>query len=51
MPHFVNKYSGTNVKYMKRWYLFYNEYLIKLHQLGGEIAMPQEFGAVPWRNQ
>lgn len=44
MPHFVNKYSDTNVKYMKRWYSFYNEYLIKLQQPVVEIAMPQEFG-------
>lgn len=29
MPHFVNKYSDTNVKYMKRWYSYYNEQLEK----------------------
>ena len=44
MPHFESSYSDTNVKYMKRWYSFYNEYLIKLQQPVGEIPMPKEFG-------
>ena len=41
-------FSTTNIWYAKKWYLFYNEYLIKLQQPVGEIQMPTEFGAVPW---
>lgn len=56
-------FSTTNIWYAKKWYLFYNEHLTKLHQVGGElqdptklqqlvgeIPMPKEFGAVPWRH-
>ena len=46
----VKGFSTTNIWYAKKWYLFYNEYVIKLHQPGGEIPMPKEFGAVPWRH-
>ena len=46
----VKGFSTTNIWYSKKWYLFYNEYVIKLHQPGGEIPMPKEFGAVPWRH-
>ena len=46
----VKGFSTTNIWYSKKWYLFYNEELIKLHQPGGEIPMPKEFGAVPWRH-
>ena len=31
-------FSVTNLKYMKRWYLFYYERNIKLHQVGEEIS-------------
>lgn len=41
-------FSTTNIWYAKKWYLFYNEYLIKLQRPVGEIPMPKEFGAVPW---
>ena len=41
-------FSTTNIWYSKKWYLFYNEELIKLQQVVGEIPMPKEFGAVPW---
>ena len=37
-------FSTTNIWYAKKWYLFYNEYLIKLQQPVGEIPMPKEFG-------
>ena len=46
----VKGFSTTNIWYAKKWYLFYNEHVIKLHQPGGEIPMPKEFGAVPWRH-
>ena len=31
-------FSDTNVKYMKRWYMFYYKQVIKGHQPGGLIA-------------
>ena len=56
-------FSYTNVKYMKQWYSFYNERVIKSHQpggqieedekshqLGGQLDMPAVFGRVPWRH-
>ena len=46
----VKGFSTTNIWYSKKWYLYYNEHVIKLHQPGGEIPMPKEFGAVPWRH-
>lgn len=55
-------FSDTNVKYMKRWYLFYYERVIKnqklagqidvtekSHQLGDLLEMPDIFGLVPWK--
>ena len=30
-------FSDTNVKYMKRWYMFYYKQVIKGHQPGGQI--------------
>lgn len=56
-------FSDTNVKYMKRWYLFYYERVIKSqqpvgllkdkgsHQLGDLLEMPDTFGLVPWKQQ
>ena len=44
----VKGFSTTNIWYSKKWYLFYNEELIKIQQVVGEIPMPKEFGAVPW---
>lgn len=44
----VKGFSTTNIWYAKKWYLFYNEELIKLQQVVGEIPMPKEFGTVPW---
>lgn len=55
-------FSYTNVKYMKRWYNFYNELITKGHQAGDLIAdekshqagdlleFPEIFGRVPWRH-
>ena len=56
-------FSYTNVKYMKRWYLFYFQKLTKghqlgdllqpdrkSHQLGGFLEMPDIFGLVPWKH-
>ena len=54
-------FSDTNVKYMKRWYMFYYEQIIKCHQAGDQIEvtersrqladqleMPELFGQIPW---
>ena len=56
-------FSYTNVKYMKRWYLFYFQKLTKGHQVGdllqpdrkshqldGFLEMPDIFGLVPWKH-
>ena len=51
-------FSYSNVKYMKQWYLYYYERVIKCqqaaneksHQLGGQLEMPEIFGFVPWRH-
>ena len=53
-------FSYTNVKYMKRWYTFYNELVIKGqqaadlitekkgHQAADLLEIPDIFGRVPW---
>ena len=43
-------FSHSNVKYMKRWYSFYNERIIKGHQAGDFLQMPEAFGLVPWKH-
>lgn len=54
-------FSYTNVKSMKRWYLFYSERFtkgyhagdfleIKGYQAGDFLEMPEAFGLVPWRH-
>lgn len=34
-------FSDTNVKYMKRWYMFYYEQVIKRHQAGDQIEVTE----------
>lgn len=41
-------FSVTNLKYMKRMYLFYSESDIIRHQVGDEL--PEELLSVPWRH-
>ena len=54
-------FSDTNVKYMKRWYLFYYEQVVKGRQVADQIEvtkkgrqvadqleMPEIFGQIPW---
>ena len=41
-------FSLTNVKYMKRWYLFYNEQDAKSQRAVDQLGMPEIFGQVPW---
>lgn len=43
-------FSATNLKYIKRWYEFYNQDDIIRHQVGDEFEIPLEFGKVPWRH-
>lgn len=42
-------FSVTNLKYMKRMYLFYNQSDVIRHQLGDEL--PEYFLSIPWRHQ
>ena len=42
-------FSVTNLKYMKRMYLFYNQRDVIRHQLGDEL--PEYFLSIPWRHQ
>ena len=54
-------FSDTNVKYMKRWYMFYYEQIIKRHQTGDQfdvteksqqladqLELPELFGQIHW---
>ena len=43
-------FSVTNLKYMKRWYVFYTEDVTIRHQLGDDLEMPSLFGLVPWKH-
>lgn len=43
-------FSLTNLKYIKRWFLFYNQSDIIRHQPGDELEMPEKFALVPWRH-
>ena len=53
-----NGFSVTNLKYMKRWYMFYAETVRNhqqvtdeiRHQIGDEFKMPTCFGYIPWRH-
>ncbi len=41
-------FSVTNLKYMKRWYAFYNERVTIRQQLADELKMTEIFGQIPW---
>ena len=43
-------FSVTNLKYIKRWYVFYYEQFIIRHQAGDEFGMPEIFGIIPWKH-
>lgn len=59
-------FSSTNLRYMKRWFEFYYQRVVNLHQAGEEIfqqsddviahqtgeelEMPAVFGIVPWKH-
>lgn len=54
----VTGFSDTNVKYMKRWYVFYSQCDTISHQPGDQICqqttdqlpMPEMFGRIPWKH-
>ncbi|MDO5447033.1 MAG: PDDEXK nuclease domain-containing protein [Prevotellaceae bacterium] len=41
-------FSDTNIKYMRRWYEFYNQTDTISQQPADQIEMPSLFGKVPW---
>lgn len=41
-------FSVTNLKYIKRWYVFYYEQIVIRQQPADELEMPEMFGVVPW---
>ena len=43
-------FSDTNVKYMRRWYAFYYQYIIIGHPLSDQLEMPSTFGKIPWKH-
>lgn len=43
-------FSSSNIRYVYRWYCFYNQGDTILHQLGEELEMPIEFGLIPWKH-
>lgn len=43
-------FSTTNLWYIKKWYLFYNQENTKLHQVGGELGLPISVPRIPWRH-
>ncbi len=43
-------FSHTNLKYIKRWYLFYNQEDIIGQQAVDQLSLPEKFKLVPWRH-
>lgn len=41
-------FSTTNIKYIKRWYEFYNQEFKNRQQVADDLGMPIEFGRLPW---
>lgn len=41
-------FSVTNLKYIKRWYVFYSEKLINRQRPIDELQMPENFALIPW---
>lgn len=46
----TNGFSVTNLKYIKRWYLFYFKALKNRHRGSDDLEMPESFGLVPWKH-
>jgi predicted nuclease of restriction endonuclease-like (RecB) superfamily len=43
-------FSSRNIRYIHKWYVFYDQYIGILHQAGAELEMPTNFALVPWRH-
>ena len=43
-------FSSANLRYMKRWFEFYYQRIVNLHQAGEKLEMPAVFGIVPWKH-
>lgn len=53
MKHEFNNQQGfsvTNLRFMKRWFLFYTNDLEIRYQAGNEFEMPNKFTFVPWKH-
>ena len=44
----VTGFSYSNVKYMKQWYLFYNQQIEKSQRPFGFLPLPEMFRRIPW---
>ena len=44
----VTGFSYSNVKYMKQWYLFYNQQIEKSQRPVGLLPLPEMFRRIPW---
>ena len=46
-------FSVTNLRYMKNWYLFYNQCFTNRYQVGNDLdknSMPEILAYIPWRH-
>ena len=46
-------FSVTNLRYMKNWYLFYNQCFKNRYQVGNDLgknSMPEILAYIPWRH-
>ena len=46
-------FSVTNLRYLKNWYLFYNQCFTNRYQLGNDLdnnSMPEILAYIPWRH-
>lgn len=58
----VTGFSTINLKYMRKWYVFYHDEAIKVYQagkqmpvgivylVGKQMEMPEQFALVPWKH-
>lgn len=41
-------FSSTNIKYITRWYKFYNQDIVNRQQAADVLGLPADFGLIPW---
>lgn len=58
----IGGFSVINLKYIKKWYSFYNQFVEKVYQLGKQLPMfmlyqpgkklemPKPFALIPWKH-